>query len=141
MVLCGDPCLSGGCGVCVSFVCPPTPPTSPAHQQKDPQMGGGTSIMTSLPFFYSCPPSGFQPHWFLPHPPRESGGHHLYRCLGIKAPWPLLLGSGLRLRWRGAGGEGPQQVGVGGTALCSSQRRGLQFPQTRGLMGGTGAAA
>lgn len=86
--------------------------------------------MTSLPFFSSSLPFGFQAHSFLPRP-RESGGHHLYRCLGIKAPWPLLLRGGLGQRWLGQRGEGQ-----GRAALCSSQQSGLQFPQTWELTGG-----
>lgn len=55
----------------------PPPPSSLFHQQKDlsGEEGGrgGTSFMTSLPFFFSTLPFGFQAHSFLPRP-RESGG-------------------------------------------------------------------
>ncbi|KAI4794655.1 hypothetical protein KUCAC02_031931, partial [Chaenocephalus aceratus] len=42
--------------------------------------------------------------------PWESGGHHLYRCLGIKAPWPLFrVGFSSHRPGARRGGQGPPQ--------------------------------
>lgn len=141
-----DPCHSLRPVLCLFSPWSPHPPppcplsptnkrTSWMRRRRRRRWGGeGTSFMTSLPFFSSSLPFGFQAHSFLPRP-RESGGHHLYRCLGIKAPWPLLLRGGLGQRWLGQRGEGQ-----GRAALCSSQQSGLQFPQTWELTGGPPAA-
>lgn len=60
-------------------------------------MGGG-----SLFYDFFAPPIGFQAHSFLPRPlelVKGGGVRHLYRCLGIKDPWPLLLRGGLGQPW------------------------------------------
>lgn len=76
----------------------PTPLSPRQHQQKDlwDEEGEGRGHL----FYDFSLLLGFQAHSFLPRPP-ESGGHHLYRCLGIKAPWPPLLGGGQGARGRG----------------------------------------
>lgn len=59
------------------------------------------------------------------------GGHHLYRCLGIKVPWPLLLRGGLWQRWLGQGASGR-----GGLPFVPASRVGFSSHRTWGLRGG-----
>ncbi len=117
---------------------PPTPLSPHPHQQKDlldeeVEVVGGTSFMTSLP----CPPSPIRFSGpFVPASSSGVGGHHLYRCLGIKAPWPLLLRGGLGQRWLGQGARGR-----GGLLFVPACRVELQFPQTWEPTGGPRAPA
>lgn len=81
----------------------PTPCLFSPTNNRSSWMGGRRGGNFFYDFFaIFSPPSlfGFQTHSFLPHP-LESGGHHLYRCLGIKALWSLLLNGGLGQPWLG----------------------------------------
>lgn len=133
--VCGsfDPCNSLWPVLCLFSPWSLYPPTSMSPQPyptKGPLGGGGggggklfhDSFAIFLPF-----KTPFSLQTLLR--PLESGGHHLYRCLGMKALWPLLLSGGLGQQWLGQGAR---------AALCSYQQSGLQFPQTWGLMGGRG---
>lgn len=82
--------------------------------------------------FFLLPPFRFSGP-FVPASSSGVGGHHLYSCLGIKAPWPLLLRGGLGQRWLGQGARGR-----GGLPFVPASRVGFSSHRPGSRRGGPG---
>lgn len=137
-----DPCDSLRPVLCLVSPWSPHPPPSCPLTRTNKRTSwmrrrwwGGTSFMTSLPFFSPPPPIRFSGP-FVPASSLGVGGHHLYRCLGIKAPWPLLLRGGLGQRWLGQGARGK-----GGLPFVPASRVGFSSHRPGGRRGGARAPA
>lgn len=137
-----DPCHSLRPVLCLLSPCSPHPlspplrPLTPANKGTSWRRGG---LVVWGHLFYASFAI------FLPQPIRFSGpfvlasssgvgGHHLYRCLGIKAPWPLLLLGGPGQWWLGQGPRGRGGLpfvpgsGVGFSSHRPGDRRGAPHP-------------
>lgn len=138
-----DPCHSLRPVLCLFSPWSPRPPPTPCPltatnkrtswvRRRRWRRWWGHLFYDFFAIFFLLPPFRFSGP-FVPASSSGVGGHHLYRCLGIKAPWPLLLRGGLGQRWLGQGARGR-----GGLPFVPASRVGFSSHRPGSRRGGPG---